>query len=94
MIAGGGGGGSGAGGSAPYSGGGGGGGGRYIDHVLAVTPGVTYTLNVGGGGPAKANSGNGFVGYNTTFGEHIPAQVVDNGWCCSLIRTVAEVAGT
>ena len=72
MIAGGAGGGSGGSQGRETGGNAGGGGGRYIDHVLAVTPGQSYSLTVGAGGSQGKDSGtgnsrNGGVGGNTTF---------------------------
>ena len=55
-----------------------GGGGQYIDTLIPVTPGNTYTVTIGAGGAASTSlSSNGGVGSNTTFGSL--ATAVGNG---------------
>ena len=47
-----------------------GGGGQYLDTLIAVTPGNTYTVTIGAGGAASTSlASNGGIGGNTTFGS-------------------------
>lgn len=76
------------------SGGGGGGGGGVVRRTIAVTPGTSYTITIGGGGAGGTNGATaGAVGGDTTFGSLVTA--FGGGGACSFTdSTNTMVLGT
>jgi hypothetical protein len=73
----GGGGGGGSAGAKHYTGGGGAG--AYVMSIVTVTPGATYTINVGAGGPAGALGEPGGIGGNTSLVDPTGTVIVAAG---------------
>ncbi|MES2567060.1 MAG: gliding motility-associated C-terminal domain-containing protein [Bacteroidota bacterium] len=74
--------------------GGGGGGGAYANSVLAVTPGNTYTINVGAGGASGSSTGgNGTAGANSSFNTTVVMAIGGSGGAGS-VSGVGGIGGT